>query len=187
MKIISGGQTGVDIGSIFAAHDCGLNTGGYAAQGYKNENGYRDKGLLQELGLIDNKLTYMQRTIRNIVLSDATLIIAKDTQSPGTKLTLNTVTYYEKPHFIFHMTYKQNRYNLQKYALIDWLLLGAYGIINVGGNRESVAPGIQRYTYYMMMKVLNAHEDALWECFVANGNVLQQIKDKGKYFDQKSI
>jgi len=170
MKIIAGGQTGADLGALLAAYDVGLHTGGYAYKGYRNENGYADKRLQQQLGLIDKQLSYKQRTQSNIVTSDATLIIAKYLQSVGTALMLQYVVRYNKPHFVFRMTYKQNDYTVQKHALIEWLLGGQYVILNVGGNRESVAPGIRHYAYNMLIKVLHVHEDKLWREFVTGAS-----------------
>jgi hypothetical protein len=167
MKVISGGQTGVDIGGLLAARDVGYNTGGYAAKGYRNENGYKDKKLQQELGLIDNKLSYKERTQANIEVSDATIIVAKNLASPGTALTLKFLTeFYHKPYFVFRMTYKQDEYNMQKHALIYWLLLRQCDILNIGGNRESVVPGIQKYTYNMLTKIFTFYDDKIWEEFI---------------------
>jgi hypothetical protein len=166
VKVISGGQTGCDLGALCAAHDIGLNTGGYACSGYLNENGYKDVRLQKRLGLIDKTYSYKRRTQANIEISDATLVIAKVLNSPGTALMLKLAGQYNKPLFVFGMTYKQDEYNLAKNSLIEWLLFGKYDILNIGGNRESVAPGIQKYTYNMLIKILNKYEDILWEQFV---------------------
>lgn len=147
-KVISGGQTGVDLGALFAARDCGLITGGHAAKGFLNENGHVDKGSQISLGLQDLNLTYSQRTLRNIQTSIKTLIIFQNILSSGTQLTYKYTENENKPCFLFHMTYDQGLYTAQKHNLL--LFLEDAATLNVAGNRESVAPGIQKYTYKML-------------------------------------
>ncbi|MBR5549307.1 MAG: hypothetical protein IKU71_06215 [Kiritimatiellae bacterium] len=55
VKIVSGGQTGVDRGALQAAMDLGLDWGGWAPKGWRAENGtipplWRCNGLAEEFG-----------------------------------------------------------------------------------------------------------------------------------------
>ncbi len=71
-KIISGGQTGADMGGLLAAKELGLETGGTAPGGYKTEKG-RNLDLRDIYGLTQFG-TYPQRTRINVRDSDATVI-----------------------------------------------------------------------------------------------------------------
>ena len=77
IKIVSGGQTGVDRGGLQAAIDLGLDWGGWAPKGWRAENGtipplYREK--MREHA----SANYLGRTRRNVVDSHATLIITNE-------------------------------------------------------------------------------------------------------------
>lgn len=151
-KIISGGQTGADMGGLLAARDCGFVTGGYTAKGFLNENGHVDKRLQMSLGLQDLNLTYPQRTLKNVQMAQKTLIVFRDPDTAGTKLTQQYVENENKSYYPFLMTYDQMLYNIQKYNLL--VFLQDVTILNVAGNRESMANGIQKYTYKMLCAVL---------------------------------
>ena len=50
-KIISGGQTGADMGALLAARDLGMESGGVAPKGWRTEDGPQET-LLLSFGLI---------------------------------------------------------------------------------------------------------------------------------------
>ena len=80
LKIVSGGQTGVDRAALDFAIRHGFEHGGWCPQGRRAEDGvippvYR----LQETGAAD----YDERTEKNVVDADATLIIARETELTG--------------------------------------------------------------------------------------------------------
>ncbi len=100
IKVISGGQTGADMGGLIGAKALGLPTSGIAAAGWMTENGANPK--LQDYGLIEGekgasiKETYAKRTIANIKESDGTIILG-DINSTGSKLTLDIAKEQNKP------------------------------------------------------------------------------------------
>ena len=79
MKIISGGQTGVDQLALFTAKNCGLETGGWCTRGFVTSRG-KEPRLATEYGLreIDFKGTlsqqYVLRSQKNVDEADATLV-----------------------------------------------------------------------------------------------------------------
>ena len=84
VKVISGGQTGVDRAALDAAIELGLDYGGSVPKGRKAEDGPIDEkyGKLTELGSLD----YRVRTQKNVTDSDATLIITMGRFPGGTAL-----------------------------------------------------------------------------------------------------
>lgn len=82
VRIISGGQTGADMGGLLAAEHLNLATGGTAPLGYRNSRG-RDDTLRTRFGLkeltvpkdkhISLAQMYAQRSMENINNSDGTL------------------------------------------------------------------------------------------------------------------
>jgi hypothetical protein len=71
LKIISGGQTGVDIGALDAALQMNIPCGGSCPAGRVAEDGViPDRYPLKELDTPD----YSRRTHQNVIDSDATII-----------------------------------------------------------------------------------------------------------------
>ena len=97
LKIISGGQTGVDRAALDAALESGISAGGWCPEGRKAEDGpIAEKYPLQELP--DG--SYKERTLKNVQDSDATLIIYFETISGGTEETLLFCLNEKKPYLL---------------------------------------------------------------------------------------
>ena len=91
MKIISGGQTGVDRAALDAAIAAGFPIGGWCPKGRKAEDGVID----QRYALTETPLAgYAQRTEWNVRDSDGTLIFYRTKIKGGTLLTLKTAERY---------------------------------------------------------------------------------------------
>ena len=74
LKIVSGGQTGVDQGALTAALDLGLVWGGWVPKGWRAENGTvpeQFRARMQEHA----SANYIVRTRQNVADSHATLIL----------------------------------------------------------------------------------------------------------------
>src|SRR5262252_8678423 len=98
-KIISGGQTGADIGALIAARELGIKSGGVAPRGWLTENGPQEQ-LLRGFGLAEcDEDGYEARTRRNAAISDGTLLVGPHT-SGGSALTYETVRQLGKPLFL---------------------------------------------------------------------------------------
>ena len=94
MKIISGGQTGVDRAALDAALKCGIEIGGWCPKGRMAEDGaIPDKYTLQELP----SPSYKQRTLKNVIDSDGTAIIYFAYPSGGTEQTIAFCIKEKKP------------------------------------------------------------------------------------------
>ncbi|HEY5122242.1 MAG TPA: putative molybdenum carrier protein, partial [Ignavibacteria bacterium] len=129
-KIISGGQTGADRGGLEGARALGIETGGYCPKGYLTENGL--DLTLKDFGLIEiNSKDYRERTIKNIEISDGTVIFDNVNEkgklkSPGSVLTLNTAIKISKPVVV----------NPDELTFKTWLIENNIHVLNVAGNRE---------------------------------------------------
>lgn len=149
MKIISGFQTGADIGGIKAARAYGIETGGYMPKGYKTEVG--NKPEYAALGALEHANSdYLGRTLKNVLTSDFTIIFDY-MKSSGSKKTKFYCAKNNKP-FLYLNKKKIDSND------IDLLILDAiqnYDIINIAGNRESVANGLERKVFTILSRVFN--------------------------------
>src|SRR5262245_2936404 len=85
-RIISGGQTGVDRGALDAALDQGFPSGGACPEDRSAEDGtIPSQYPLSPLP----GAGYRERTLRNVLDADATVIICAGVPSGGTRLTLD--------------------------------------------------------------------------------------------------
>lgn len=154
-KVISGGQTGSDLGGLEAAKELGLETGGTAPKDWLTENGSQ-KELLQQYGLIEGPIDpkkFVKRTMLNVDNSDATIAFRLK-KSSGTDKTIgyaqNKTWEYPKdildvsnykPIFVIH---NLNAVPIRKIA--KWIKDNKFVIINVAGHREKSWPGLQKTT-----------------------------------------
>jgi hypothetical protein len=152
-KIISGGQTGVDINALRAAKPF-IKTGGWMTRGFKNEDGkfpeYATKFNLKQMAAND----YPARTQKNIRNSDGTLLIVKLEYSPGTKLAQRLCWNSEKPCF----THVVEDFSFEEFDfsyLIEWIKKNNIRVLNVGGNRKSKVPEIGDYAFKFITELLN--------------------------------
>jgi len=128
MKIISGGQTGVDRIGLETAKCMGLETGGTAPKGFLTELG--PDLTLKEFGLVEHRSSsYDPRTIQNVRDSEGTVLFG-NTHSTGTA---NTIKYCIK----YHKPYKENP---TVDELLEFIRVNKIKVLNVAGNRASKLP-----------------------------------------------
>jgi len=154
-KIISGGQTGVDIAALRAARQCGIATGGWCPKHWMTEIGPQDQ-LLRSFGLREHESeSYSPRTRANVETGDCTLIIAENMED-GSKLTMDTCIAMGKP--MLHLTRAQigAQGNETLEETLAWLKANPHRIVNVAGNRESKSPGIEREAENFLLQLFAA-------------------------------
>ena len=99
MKIVSGGQTGVDRATLDAALELGVEAGGWCPEGRRAEDGFiPEKYPVKVLP----KAGYRQRTKRNVVDSDGTVIIFFASPAGGTQQTLEFCVKESKPYVLIN-------------------------------------------------------------------------------------
>jgi hypothetical protein len=145
-KVISGGQSGADMGGLLAARELGIKTGGFAPHGWLTESGPKET-LLRSFGLIEcQEKGYPARTRRNIETSDGTLLIGRF-QAGGSKLTYELAGELKKP--LFTATSDED---IEEFR--NWLKQHQIQTLNVAGNRESQTPGIAEFTRSFLLSAL---------------------------------
>lgn len=141
-KIVSGGQTGVDQAALWVASELGLSIGGWCPKGGLDENGAC--ALLHYPALKEATTAHPdERTKLNIRDSDGTLIIVPSWPLPekikdGTRLTIEYAKQQQKPHLVISLADK----NDSVHDILTWINKHDIRTLNIGGPRESSAPGI---------------------------------------------
>ncbi len=147
MKLLSGGQSGVDRAVLDVALARGVAYGGWCPQGGWAEDSSAPPGLLakypnlKETPLADPA----QRTEWNVRDADACLIIVEAgglAVSPGTALARELAQRYGKPLFIADLSAPNVRELARAWRRAQHERFGADLILAIGGPRESEAPGI---------------------------------------------
>lgn len=139
-KIISGGQTGVDIGALVGARKAGITTGGNAPRGFMTEKGSQAE-VLKSFGLIEHPSDkYPPRTKENIKNSCVTLILATNELSTGTKLATEHCKFLGRPFLVV------NPFNDSVRIAADFINKHQPSILNIAGNRQSTSNGIAEKT-----------------------------------------
>ena len=165
MKVITGFQTGADLGAILAASKAGFPTGGYTVKGYKTEKGCWPD--LKNYGAIDNCVSYKQRTEKNVYIADLVLIIVHKWDSPGTVLTLSCARKYKKPvrRVLLEDIWPATMTDEKRLICLDReeeILSGLFkhnpSALMVAGNRESIAPGIQLATEIFLYRIFATYK-----------------------------
>ncbi|HSS45814.1 MAG TPA: putative molybdenum carrier protein [Burkholderiales bacterium] len=132
IKIISGGQTGVDRAALDAALALGTPCGGWCPEGRLAEDGrIPERYPLKELA----GAGYVERTLQNVIDSDGTVIINFGELQGGTEQTLLFCVEQAKPHELINAE--------EVPALKAAKLIGVFvrkhriEILNVAGPRHS--------------------------------------------------
>ena len=160
MKIISGGQTGVDQAALDAAIELNIPYSGKCPKGRIDENGIIPKRFtnLEEITgeFKTEKDNHDARTKKNIEESDGTLIIVPEIPLPlkindGTLLTIEEVKKRGKPHLLIDLSKPQEANST---LIVDWV--NKYGIetLNIAGPRESNAKGINKLSLDLLKLTL---------------------------------
>ncbi len=139
LTIISGGQTGADLGGLLAAEACGIHTSGWAPKYFKTEKGNQPL-LGQRFNLIEHDRSgYPPRTSDNVRDSHVTLIFSTNPNSSGTVATQKLCVEHDRADMLISDLSDPEKIFREVWAFLS---LHRPKVINVAGNRESVSRGL---------------------------------------------
>ncbi len=134
-RIVSGGQTGVDRAGLNVAIALNIDHGGWCPRGRLAEDGpIPEQYNLQETAAAE----YSIRTEKNVIDSDATLLLFIGSLQRGTLLTYRFTKRHSKPSLRVRL---DNATDVR--AIQAWLWDFQIKTLNIAGPRESSQPGIQ--------------------------------------------
>ncbi len=147
VRIVSGGQTGVDRAALDLAIELGLEHGGWCPQGRLAEDGViPTRYALREMESSD----YAVRTEQNVIDSDGTLIIYSGRLQRGSLLTYRLALKHAKPVWRARL----DSSTLRAEQVQDWLSENSIQTLNVAGPRASSNPVIGQQAAEFLRNVL---------------------------------
>jgi len=160
MKLLSGGQSGVDRAVLDAAIERGIDYGGWCPKGGWAEDMTTPPGLLatypnlRETPLADPA----QRTEWNIRDADACMIVieaAGVAVSKGTVLAQDLAHRYRKPLFVAPLGGEETIRDAGLWLRFQQRRVGAGLTLAIGGPRESEVPGIYQHALSFIRELLS--------------------------------
>jgi len=153
IRIISGGQTGVDRGALDAALDVEWPCGGFCPDGRLAEDGViPDCYPLEEL----TGQGYLERTIRNLQESGGTVLIYFGSLSGGTEKTLFECIARERPYLLIdaqEVAVGQAARRIQAFVQEHRI-----EHLNIAGPRASSEPEARNYAYLAISSWIRMNE-----------------------------
>lgn len=149
-KIVSGAQTGADRAALDFAIEHGIEYGGWVPKGRKAEDGaVPARYSVRELP----EGGYSERTEKNVIDSDGTLIVSRGELEGGSLLTLEKTEKHGKACLHIDLN------NIAPFdAAIDiheWIVEKRIKVLNVAGPRASKDPGIYKAVYDILEVVFH--------------------------------
>lgn len=148
-KIISGGQTGADQAALDVAIKKGIPHGGWIPKGRKTEAGV----LPEKYQLTEMETTgYPERTEKNVIDSDGTLIVSHGDLAGGSAYTLEMALKHGKP--CINVDAAAMPLNKAVRLIKDWIIENRIKVLNVAGARKSVDAKIYESTKEILEALL---------------------------------
>jgi hypothetical protein len=150
VKIISGGQTGVDRAGLDAALKNGIDCGGWCPAGRRDEaRRIPDQYPLREL----EGGGFIERTFQNVKDSDGTVIIYFGKLGGGTEQTVRFCVEQQRPHQLIDAS----KVSIEDAArlITDFIRKHKIDILNVAGPRQSEWPEGYDYAYRVLETFLS--------------------------------
>ncbi len=150
-KIISGGQTGADRGGLDAAGKLGIPRGGWCPRGRRAEDGK----VPPEYPLEETEsASYRERTERNVLWADATVVFTEGPPTGGSALALNLAGARGKPALHVDLSGVGDAEAAKQVR--EWVARQGVSTLNVAGSREGKVAGLRRRVEAIMVRALKA-------------------------------
>ena len=148
LRIVSGGQTGVDRAALDVALRLGLPCGGWCPRGRLAEDG----PLPRRYPLLETpSADYAQRTEWNVRDADGTLVLTSGAPRGGTALTARRARALAKPLLVLDLAGEPD-----PRLAAAWAVAHAIHVLNVAGPREGQRPGIYARAFRFLEAVLTS-------------------------------
>ena len=148
IKIISGGQTGVDRAALDVALDLGIPVGGWCPRGRWAEDG----PIPERYPLVETRSRDVNvRTQRNVECSTATLVLTRGSPMGGTRFTVEFAQTLRRPLLVVDLSQGSGDPVDQ---IAQWIEQVRPAVLNIAGPRESGAPGISEQAAQVLSAVL---------------------------------
>ena len=150
MKIISGGQTGVDRAALDAALKHGIDCGGWCPAGRLDEFcRIPDRYPVKEL----EEGSFAERTLQNVKDSDGTVVIYFNELRAGTEYTVYCCKQLQRPRKLINAA-NVSPQDAAK-LIVDFVGEHKIDILNVAGPRQSEWPEGYEYAFRALEIFLN--------------------------------
>ncbi len=155
VKIISGGQTGVDRGALDAALELDVACGGHCPKGRLAEDGeIPERYPLEAI----ESTHYPDRTLKNVQDSDGTLVVHFGVIEGGTAFTLKCCETERKPHVAVDTSTADMQQTVVEIA--EFVRDNKIEVLNVAGPRASKVPDARRTTYTLLRNLIEELQTA---------------------------
>lgn len=151
MVLISGGQTGVDRAVLDIAQQLGVPVAGWCPSGRVAEDGplpYRYP--LRATPSADTA----QRTIWNVHLSDALIVLNDGWSSPGSELAVRAARWLKRPVWLQCTEGRPDK-------AVDWMRMRNLNAVNVAGPRQSEAQHIYESACAWLERFVSSYRAAI--------------------------
>ncbi|MGZ8187830.1 MAG: putative molybdenum carrier protein [Methylosarcina sp.] len=150
IKIVSGGQTGVDRAALDVALKMGTHCGGWCPKGRLAEDGtIPSRCPLSEL----KGAGYKARTLQNIIDSDGTILIYFGMPVGGTEQTLLFCLDRSKPYLLIDASELSPKGAAER--ILEFVIDHSIAALNVAGPRASEEPLAYDYAYHVLTRFLS--------------------------------
>jgi hypothetical protein len=150
VKIISGGQTGVDRAALDVALKHGIDCGGWCPAGRLDEFGrIPDRYPVKEL----EEGSFAERTLQNVKDSDGTIVIYFNELRGGTQYTVHCCKELQRPQKLINAANISSQEAAQ--SMVDFVSEHKIDILNLAGPRQSEWPEGYEYAFRALEIFLN--------------------------------